>query len=147
VSSVIPWIIGGSLVAPDGLYQSSSSSTIVQTVQGVYAGAVRTVNIINSTQPEPGGFARFLRIWDQETGFLLGFALNFTVSNVNYHISASASTQMTGTSLWVSAAPTRAFVPLLSLQVAIFIAAAIGSASAYVLHRRRGPFSPSSLNT
>jgi hypothetical protein len=147
MSSEILWIIAGSLVAPDSLYQSSSASTIVQTVQGLYAGAVRTVNIINSTQPEPGGFARFLRIWDQETGFLLGFALNFTVSNVNYHISASASTQMTGTSLWLSATPTRTFVPLLSLQVSIFIATAIGSASAYVLHRRRGRLSPTSLNT
>ena len=144
MSSAIPWIIAGSLVAPNALYESSSASTIVETVQGVYAGAVRTVNIINSTQPEPGGFSKSLRIWDEKSGLLLGFALNFTVSNVNYHVSASVSTQMTGTSLWVSPAPTQTSVPPLNLPISLFIGAAVGSASAYVLHRRRGRVSRTS---
>jgi len=136
MSSAIPWIIAGSLVVPDTLYDSSSASTIAETVQGVYAGSVRTVNIINSTQPEPGGFSKFLRIWDEKTGMLLGFALNFTVSNANYHISASASTQMSQTSLWVSPEATHTGLPPLTFPLAVFIAA-IGSASAYVLHGRR----------
>jgi hypothetical protein len=136
VSSSIAWIIAGSLVAPDPLYESSSSSTIGQTVQGSYAGSVRTVNIINSTQPEPGGFCKFLRIWDQTTGILLGFALNYTVSNANYHVSASASMQMTQTSLWGSPLRTTTPVPSPIFGLAIFIAA-IASASAYALHGKR----------
>jgi hypothetical protein len=147
MSSTIPWIVAGSLVARDPIYRSSPAESIAQTVQGVYAGSVRTVNIINSTQPEPGGFAKFLRIWDANTGILLGFALNYTVSNANYHVSASASTQISETSLWISPAPTRTPTPVPSLNfpMGLFIAAAIGSASAYALHRRRGRSTSTSL--
>jgi hypothetical protein len=136
MSSAIEWIIAGSLSSPDPLYDSSSASTIVQTVQGVYAGSVRTVNIINSTQPEPGGFCKFLRVWDQTTGVLLGFALNYTVSNGNYHVSASASAQMTQTNAWVLPAHTGTRLPSPILGLALFLAAAIGSASVYALHVR-----------
>jgi hypothetical protein len=138
MSSAIPWIIAGSLVAPESIYNSPVASTIEHTVQGVYAGSVRTVNIINSTQPEPGGFSKIVQIWDEKTGVLLGFDLNYTVSNANYHVSASASTQMTQTSLWVSPATTRTLVPPLSFLIVVVFSAAIGSTSAYVLHRRRG---------
>jgi hypothetical protein len=136
VSSGITWIIAGSLAAPDPLYESSSASTISQTVQGSYAGSVRTVNIINSTQPEPGGFCKFLRIWDQNTGVLLAFALNYTVSNANYQVSGSTSVQMTRTSLWASPERTTTVVPTPILGLAAFIGA-IGSATAYALHGRR----------
>jgi len=136
MSSTIAWIIAGSLVAPDPIYESSSASTIGQTVQGFYAGSVRTVNIINSTQPEPGGFCKFLRIWDQNTGILLGFALNYTVSNANYHVSASASTWMTTTNLWVSPQRTATLLPSPTFGLAAFFAV-IGSASAFALHGRR----------
>ena len=136
VSSGIAWIIAGSLAAPDPLYESSSASTISQTVQGSYAGSVRTVNIINSTQPEPGGFCKFLRIWDQNTGVLLAFALNYTVSNANYQVSGSTSVQMTRTSLWASPEPTTTVVPTPILGLAAFIGT-IGSATAYALHGRR----------
>jgi hypothetical protein len=135
-SSAIPWIIAGSLVAPDPIYDSSSASTIGQTVQGSYAGSVRTVNIINSTQPEPGGFCKFLRMWDQSTGILLGFALNYTVSNANYHLSASASMQMTRTSLWASPLRTTTLAPSPIFGLALFIVAIV-SASAYALHGKR----------
>jgi hypothetical protein len=142
MSSTIPWIIAGSLVAPESIYNSPVASTIEHTVQGVYAGSVRTVNIINSTQPEPGGFSKFVQIWDEKTGVLLGFDLNYTVSNANYHVSASASTQMTQTSLWVSpTTTTRTVVPPLSFLIGVF-SAIIGSASAYVLHRRQGRSPP-----
>jgi len=137
MSSVIEWIIAGSLSSPDPLYDSFSASTIGKTVQGVYAGSVRTVNIINSTQPEPGGFCKFLRVWDQSTGVLLGFALNYTVSNGNYHVSASASAQMNQTNAWVLLAHTGTRLPSPILGLALFLAAAIGSASAYALHVRR----------
>jgi hypothetical protein len=136
MSSAIVWIIAGSLVAPDPIYESSSASTIGQTVQGSYAGSIRTVNIINSTQPEPGGFCKFLRIWDQNTGILLGFALNYTVSNANYHVSASAIMQMTGTSLWTLPEHTSTRAPSPILGLAVFLAA-IASASAYALQGRR----------
>src|SRR5438477_7726158 len=136
MSSAIAWIIAGSLVAPDPIYESSSASTIGQTVQGVYAGSVRTVNIINSTQPEPGGFCKFLRVWDQNTGILLGFGLNYTVSNANYHVSASASMQMTRTSLWTLLEHTTTRAPSPIFGLAVFLAA-IASASAYALHGKR----------
>jgi len=135
VSSGIDWIIAGSLAAPEPLYESSSASTISQTVQGFYAGSVRTVSIINSTQPEPGGFCKFLRIWDQNTGILVGFALNYTVSNGNYHVSASASVWMTSTNLWVSPQRSATLVPSPIFGLAAFFAL-IGSASAYALHGR-----------
>jgi hypothetical protein len=137
LSSVIEWIIAGSLTAPDSLYESSSASMIGQTLQGVYAGAVRTVNIINSTQPEPGGFCKFLRIWDQSTGILLGFALNYTVSNGNYHVSASASTQMIQTSAWFLPAHAETRAPSPNVELALVIATAIGLASAVTPHMRR----------
>jgi hypothetical protein len=136
MSSAIAWVIAGSLVAPEPIYESSSASTIGQTVQSSYAGSVRTVNIINSTQPEPGGFCKFLRIWDQNTGILLGFALNYTASNGNYHVSASASTQMTQTNLWASPERTTTPVPSPIFGLAVFFAA-IGSATAYAVHGRR----------
>jgi hypothetical protein len=137
MSSEIEWIIAGSLSSPDPLYDSSSASTIGKTVQGVYAGSVRTVNIINSTQPEPGGFCKFLRVWDQTTGVLLGFALNYTVSNGNYHVSASASAQMNRTNAWVLRAQTGTRLPSPIVGLALFLAAAIGSASVCALHVRR----------
>ena len=137
MSSAIEWIIARSLSSPDPLYYSSSASTIGQTVQGVYAGSVRTVNIINSTQPEPGGFCKFLRIWDQNTGVLLAFALNYTVSNGNYQVSASASAQMTQTNAWVLPAHAGTRLPSPILGLTLFLAAAIGSASVYALHVRR----------
>ena len=136
MSSAIAWIISGSLVAPDPIYDSSSASTIGQTVQRVYAGSVRTVNTINSTQPEPGGFCKFLRIWDQNTGVLLGFALNYTVSKANYHVSASASTQMTITNLWGPPERTTSLLPSPIFGLVAFFTV-IGSASAYALHGRR----------
>jgi|SRR5436853_258639 len=136
MSRAITWIIAGSLVAPDPVYESSSAENIGQTMQGVYAGTVRTVNIINSTQPEPGGFCKFLRIWDQNTGILLGFALNYTVSNANYHVSASASMQMTRTSLWTLLEHTTTRAPSPIFGLAVFLAA-IASASAYALHGKR----------
>jgi len=136
MSSSVAWIIAGSLVAPDPIYESSSASTVGQTVQGSYAGSVQTVNIINSTQPEPGGFCKFLRIWDQNTGILLGFALNYTVSNGNYHVSASASMWMTATNLWVSPQRAATLLPSPIFGLAAFFAV-IGSASAYALHGRR----------
>ena len=136
MSSAVVWIIAGSLVAPDPIYESSSASTIGQTVQGSYAGSVRTVNIINSTQPEPGGFCKFLRIWDQNTGILLGFSLNYTVSKANYHVSASASTWMTTTNLWVSTGKTTTIIPSPTFSLVAFFAV-IGSASAFALHGRR----------
>jgi hypothetical protein len=141
MSTAIPWIIASSLVAPESIYNSPLASTIEHTVQGVYAGSVRTVNIINSTQPEPGGFSKFVQIWDEKTGVLLGFDLNYVVSNANYQVSASASTQMTQTSLWVSPLTSRALMPSLSFLIVVF-SAAIGSVSAYVLHgrRRRSPW-------
>ena len=137
MSSAIEWIIAGSLSSPDPLYDSSSVSTIGKTVQGVYAGAVRTVNIINSTQTEPGGFCKFLRVWDQTTGVLLGFALNYTVSNGNYHVSASASAQISQTNAWVFLAYTGTRPPYPLLGRGLFLAAAIGSASVYAFHVRR----------
>src|SRR5438132_3739008 len=136
MSSSVAWIIAGSLVAPDPLYESSSASTIGETVQGVYAGSIRTVNIINSTQPEPGGFCKFLRVWDQNTGIMLGFGLNYTVSNANYHVSASASMQMTRTSLWTLLEHTTTRAPSPIFGLAVFLAA-IASASAYALHGKR----------
>jgi len=136
MSSAIAWIIAGSLVAPDPLYESSSASTIGETVQGAYAGSIRTVNIVNSTQPEPGGFCKFLRVWDQNTGILLGFGLNYTVSNANYHVSASASMQMTRTSLWTLLEHTTTRAPSPIFGLAVFLAA-IASASAYALHGKR----------
>jgi len=137
MSSAIEWIIAGSLASPDRIYDSSSASTIGKTVQGVYAGSVRTVSIISSTQPEPGGFCKFLRIWDQNTGLLLGFALNYTVSNGNYHVSASASAQMNQTNAWVLPGHAGTRLPSPFLGLALFLAAAIGSASVYALHVRR----------
>jgi hypothetical protein len=136
LSSGITWIIAGSLAAPDPIYESSSASTIGQTLQGSYAGSVRTVNIINSTQPEPGGFCKFLRIWDQNTGVLLGLSLNYTVSKANYHVSASVSTQMTATNLWGSPERTTTLIPTPILGLAVFLAA-IAWASAFALHGRR----------
>jgi hypothetical protein len=138
MSSSIEWIIAGSLAAPDPIYESSSAQTIDQTTQSTFAGSARTVNIINSTQPEPGGFCRFQRIWDQNTGLLLGFALNYTVSNANYHVSASASAQVTQTNLWLLPQHMGTVVSHPSLEL-ILLTALIGSASAYAVHvtRRR----------
>jgi hypothetical protein len=136
VSTPIAWIIAGSLTAPDTLYNSSSADSIARTVQGVYAGSARTVNIINSTQPEPGGFCKFLRIWDQHSGFLIGFAMNYTVSNANYQVSASASAWMSGTSVWGTVLTTPAVVssPMFVLAA---VSGVIGSAMAFAVHTKR----------
>jgi hypothetical protein len=138
MSSSIEWIIAGSLAAPDPIYESSSAPTIDQTKQSTFAGSARTVNIINSTQPEPGGFCRFQRVWDQNTGLLLGFALNYTVSNANYHVSASASAQVTQTNLSLRPEQMGTLVLPTSLGL-ILLTSLIGSGSALAVHvtRRR----------
>jgi len=138
MSSSIEWIIAGSLTAPDRIYESSSAPAIGRTTQSTFAGSARTVNIIDSTQPEPGGFCKFQRIWDQNTGLLLGFALNYTVSNANYHVSASVSAQVTQTSLSLQPAQMGTFVLPPSMGL-ILLTALIGSASACVVHMRLRP--------
>jgi hypothetical protein len=141
ISSSIEWIIAGSLDAPDPIYESLYAPTISQTTQSDFAGSARTVNIINSTQPEPGGLCKFLRIWDQNTGLLLGFALNYTVSNANYHVSASASAQATQIDLSVQPEQMGTVVSSPSLGL-ILLTALIGSTSAFSVHvtRRRGDY-------
>jgi hypothetical protein len=138
MSSSIEWIIAGSLAAPDPIYESSSAPAIGETVLSTLAGSARTVNIINSTQPEPGGFCKFLRIWDQNTGLLVGFALNYTVSNANYHVSASASAQVTQTNLWLPSEHLGTVVWSPSLGL-VLLTVLIGSASTYAVHVRRRP--------
>lgn len=136
MSHSIEWIIAGSLAAPEPIYESPSAPVIDQTTQSTFAGSARTVNIINSTQPEPGGFCKFQRIWDQNTGLLLEFALNYTVSNANYHVSASASAQVTQTSLWLLPQHMGTLFSPPSLEL-ILLTALIGSASAYAFHVTR----------
>jgi hypothetical protein len=136
MSSSIEWIIAGSLAAPDTIYESPSAPAIGQTTQSTIAGSARIVNIINSTQPEPGGFCKFQRIWDQNTGLVLGFALNYTVSNANYHVSASASAQVRQTNFSLQPEHLGTLVSPTSLGL-ILLTALIGSACTCAVHIRR----------
>jgi hypothetical protein len=107
------WIVSGGLVKGDKLYRDTnafvSNFIINETVPKVYAGAVRTVNIVNNTYTSAvAGFQISLNqtaIFDQQTGILLeltqkSFSSFSYPGGSNTFSKADTHILITNTSLW-----------------------------------------------
>ena len=125
-SCLLPCVLAGNLRAGDPVFDSSYSATaakINQTLDRVYLGVHRRVDILNITSTLPTPYNSSIRnvgIYDQATGMLLEFISTNSWSYQNYTRVSSAHYRMTETNLWnatrlpdfsITASP-----PLLSLR-------------------------------
>ena len=83
--NIFPYIMGGGLRAGDPIFKNSLGYypyTLNETVNRVYAGALRTVNLLNLTIQSPSYSVRASFYWDAQTGLLLEAyeAANYTYS-------------------------------------------------------------------
>ena len=95
----IPWVIAEGLVAPEAAYETNQAPTITKTVEKVFVGAVRTVNVISSFQVLSGGYVSSEEDFDQQTGILLYLTITEVYSNI-YYVTAQLNILITQTSLW-----------------------------------------------
>src|SRR2546426_640690 len=82
--NLFPYLVAGNLTAGDLLLNTPNSFypyVFNETVERVYAGALRTVNLLNLTITPPGESVRVIFYWDAQTGLVLDAAeyLNATV--------------------------------------------------------------------
>ncbi len=97
--NLFPYLVAGNLTAGDLLLNAPFSFypyVFNETVERVYAGALRTVNLLNLTIALPGQYARVLFYWDVQTGIVLDAAeyANFTSptpSTLAIHFKATAT--------------------------------------------------------
>jgi len=83
--NIFPYIMGGGLRAGDPIFKNSLGYfpyTLNETVNRVYAGALRTVNLLNLTIQSPSYSVKASFYWDTQTGLLLEAyeAANYTYS-------------------------------------------------------------------
>ncbi len=129
------WIVAGQLKATDtilGNFYLIQSPTINSTIQIMYWGTTRTVNVLDTTQPYPGypGVKyHALVYWDSETGFLLEVTL--TVYNIYYpSLSFTGWVKITDTSLWAN--PNRPEFTMSAIPSSLAVSA--GTSGAFVLN-------------
>src|SRR6266567_2899977 len=97
--NLFPYLVAGNLTVGDLLLNAPFSFypyVFNETVERVYAGALRTVNLLNLTIALPGQYARVLFYWDAQTGLVLDAAeyANFTSptpSTLAIHFKATAT--------------------------------------------------------
>ncbi len=96
------WFIAANLTAGDPVYMTPNAPVINQTFTGTFAGASRTINVFNSTQPIPGGgFSSIKALWDQKTGVLLRIDIASSISTPTGPIgSAFLTASLVKTNLW-----------------------------------------------
>src|SRR6266568_2623431 len=95
----IPWVIAKGLVAPEAAYETLQAPTITKTVERVFVGTVRTVNVISFFQVLSGGYVSSEEDVDQQTGILLYLTITEVYSNI-YYVTAHLNILITQTSLW-----------------------------------------------
>src|SRR3989442_232903 len=83
--NIFPYIMGGGLRAGHPIFKNALGYypyTLNETVNRVYAGALRTVNLLNLTIQSPSYSVRASFYWDAQTGLLLEAyeAANYTYS-------------------------------------------------------------------
>ena len=102
--NLFPYLLAGNLSAGDLLVKSTYPYypyVSNETVERVYAGALRSVNLLNFTYAVPGEYVRVVFYWDAQTGLVLDGAeyansSGQTSSNLALHFKA------TETNVWVS---------------------------------------------
>ncbi len=95
----IAWVIAKGLEAPEAGYETPQAPTITETVEKVYLGTVRTVNIFSQFQVLSGGYVSVEEDYDQQTGILLYLTITEVYSNI-YSVTAHLDIVITQTSLW-----------------------------------------------
>jgi len=105
---LVPCILAANLRAGDHVADpvySPTAPTINQTVDRIYLGVHRRVNILNITStfstPYNGSY-RNVGIYDQATGVLIDFFYTNSLSYQNYTRIASAHYRITETNLWTA---------------------------------------------
>jgi uncharacterized membrane protein len=121
-------LISGGLSAGDQLFQPQPYGgyypRIPETVTKLYAGALRSVNVLNQTDAVYG--QQFIFNWDVKTGFLVSLYDNVSYYNYNFLISLKA----TSTNVWAqSTTPDFGFDAILQSSTPIYV----GETGAYKL--------------
>lgn len=93
------FILSGGLSTGDSIYQStypypSFYPVITETVTKLYAGALRSINVVNQT--DPAGGQRLWFNWDVKTGLLLDVFESLSY----YYASLTLSFKVVSTSVW-----------------------------------------------
>src|SRR5438309_979679 len=102
--NLFPYLVAGNLTAGDLLLNTPNSFfryVFNETVERVYAGAIRTVNLLNLTITYPQESIRVIFYWDTQTGLLLDGAeyANFTSPSPS---SLALHFRATQTNVWSS---------------------------------------------
>src|SRR5437867_2054160 len=97
--NLFPYLVAGNLTAGDLLFNSPYPYypyVFNATVERVYGGALRSVNLFNITLTNPGQFVQAQFYWDVQTGFLLDAAehVNYPGQSFSIHFKA------TDTNVW-----------------------------------------------
>ena len=98
--NLFPYLVAGNLTAGDLLFNSPFGFNYAfnETVERVYAGALRSVNLLNLTLTSPGQSSLVQFYWDAQTGFLLDAS-----ESVNYSYPAASFSirfKATDTNVW-----------------------------------------------
>ncbi len=102
--NLFPYLVAGNLTTGDLLVNMPNSFypyVFNETVERVYAGALRTVNLLNLTIALPGQYARVLFYWDAQTGIVLDGA-EYVNDTVPSPTTFSVHFRATETNVWTS---------------------------------------------
>ncbi len=98
------WIISGGLSRGDRIYDNETAPTLNATINRVYLGSPRTVNVLNITATIAvfggSGFVAITAFWDKPTGVLMEIQFTETFISQFYFASGSAFAIITETNLW-----------------------------------------------
>ena len=103
VGNLLPYIVAGGLSAGDLLWKSSNPYypiSVNETVNKVYAGALRTVNLLNLTFQSSYQSVRASYYWDVKTGLLLEEYVNQSYVSSNGVEVLQIYFEATATNVW-----------------------------------------------
>jgi hypothetical protein len=132
------FLVASNLTAGDPLSPQTPDYTINQTATGLYAGAKRNVNILDTKSSKQGSQSEIKIYWDQNTGIMVELYENQT-DNTNPGANVETSIKATETNLW-SANALDLFKNNQIYIVASIIILIIIVAATIALLRRKNPF-------
>ncbi len=100
------WIISGGLSQGDRIFDNQAAPTLNATINRVYLGSARTVNVLNITETIAFSGGTFsvsaVAFWDRPAGVLMEIHFTETFTSPFYSASGSASAIITETNLWTT---------------------------------------------
>jgi hypothetical protein len=132
------FLVASNLTAGDPLSPQTPDYAINQTVTGLFAGAKRNVNILDSKSSNQGSQSEIKMYWDQNTGIMVELYENQT-DNTNPGAYVETSMKAIETNLWSANALDLVQNNLIYIIASIIIIIVI--AATITLRRRKKPLS------